>query len=307
MNSDLSLVTEKSRRTFLVHYTLSVFMPILIMIFAILEYVVPYLSTDQIEHLRSIFVYGLAAMISIPLLSFFLMFGWLRLFENLTKDIKSRSAELLESDAQFDEENEMLTLHHIFNTLQEELEGKIGQLNEYSKKLIESNKKFSELAIRDELTTLYNRRHFDLRLTEETNRAERYTRDLSLIMIDVDGFKQYNDSHGYSAGDKLLKDIGFLIQNSVRKSDISFRYGGDEFTIICPECKVEDARNIAHKLVAAVTAHSFEYDGSSTPQKMSISCGVASYSKGMSKLIDEADSCLYKARKNGEGGIVVSP
>ena len=124
-----------------------------------------------------------------------------------------------------------------------------------------------------------------------------------ILVIDIDGFKEYNDTYGHPAGDKLLKDLGILIRHSIRRSDIAFRYGGDEFAIMCPECSIECAKCTAKKLSDIVATHSFREEGSSTLLKITISCGVATYSKGMKDLVAEADKYLYEAKIAGKGRI----
>ena len=307
MESFFSLASEGFRRIFLAFFAMSVLFPTLILLFIVFQHVYPHLSVEQVEHLRNTFIYGMAAMLSVPLLSFLMMFGWIRLVENLTREVKARSAEVLSEDVKFNEENEIMTIQNVFNSLQQELKDKVSQINDYSQKLIESNMKLSELAITDELTTLHNRRHFDERLIEEASRAERYKRDLALIMIDIDGFKAYNDSYGHPAGDELLKGLGIMIRNAIRKSDIPFRYGGDELAILCPECATECATSTAQKITDLVAAHSFEDGGNSPSRKITISCGIASYAQDMKGLLYKADKCLYEAKIAGKGRIVGSP
>jgi len=306
MKSLFSLGSEKFRKTFLAFYSMSVLFPILILIFIVFQHVYPQLDTNQIESLSQTFVYGMAAMLAIPLLSFFLMFGWIQFIETLTKEVRTKSAEILEEKVDLDEENEMMTLQTVFNSLQRELQDKVTQLNDYSQKLLASNMKLSELAIKDELTSLHNRRHFDLRLMEEFSRARRYDRDLALIMIDIDGFKEYNDSFGHPAGDKLLRDMGSLIKNSIRNSDVPFRYGGDEFAILCPECSLECAESVAIKLTDFVAGHTFDFGAGTSSRKITISCGVAAYSQSKEDLVAEADKCLYQAKATGKDRIVTS-
>ncbi|MDY6851208.1 MAG: GGDEF domain-containing protein [Thermodesulfobacteriota bacterium] len=255
--------------------------------------------------MRDPLTYGLAAMFLFPLLGFFPTFWRIKALEELTDNIKSKSAEIIEAPVEVDGENEMAALQLMFNSLYNELQDKMLQLNSYSKKLINSNVKLSELAITDSLTDLFNKRHFQLRLTEEVSRAKRHNLDLALIMIDVDFFKQYNDTLGHQAGDKMLRYIGLMIRKSIRESDLAFRYGGDEFAVLLPQCGLKNAKEIARQLVDAVERIYSKPHGRVPRVKISISCGVAQYNnKGVEEFVAKADKCLYKAKARGRGRVV---
>jgi len=258
--------------------------------------------------LQGIFTYGVLGMILIPLVSFFLIFIWLRSFEDLTEEIQTKSATMLGEEPVIQtSQNEVAILQRTFKGLYDELQDKVSQLNEYNKKLLDSNVKLSELSIKDELTTLYNRRYFEARLTEEINRVDRYKGALALIMIDVDGFKQYNDTLGHQAGDKLLRELGVIIRSSIRTSDLPFRYGGDEFAILLPECTPKNGGQVAQKIVDLVADHDFTDNGDQPFGRITLSCGVAGYIEGMDEFVAEADKNLYKAKSAGKGQVVLSP
>lgn len=148
----------------------------------------------------------------------------------------------------------------------------------------------------DELTGLYNRRHFDETLKHEIDRHSRYGSMLSLALIDLDGFKTYNDTMGHLAGDKLLSQIGHLIQASIRNIDMAFRYGGDEFAIIMPHTSSENSYNVAERGRVTITT---ETAGKHT---VTASFGLASWpSDGLTTdhLINAADRALYHAKRTG--------
>lgn len=298
-----SLAREKFRKLIFIFFVLSSLLPILFIIFIAINYVLPDLTPDQTENLRPAFTYGLWIMLLFPSLSFFLLSQWMGSLENLTEEIKAKSVGILEGGKNSEEEeaNEITTIRNVVDGLHAELQEKMNQLNQYSKKLIDFNLELSELSITDDLTGLYNRRHFDLRLREEIERAERYNKDLALIMIDVDGFKQYNDILGHRAGDVLLKQVSIFFRDTIRKTDIAFRYGGDEFAIVLPESTAEGAVSVAHKLLAVISAYAFEGIEKLPFDKITISCGVASYTSGMKDLVGEADRLLYEAKNAGKG------
>jgi PAS domain S-box-containing protein len=114
--------------------------------------------------------------------------------------------------------------------------------------LRESEKKYKELSITDDLTGLFNQRHFYNQLRAEIDRIQRYKHPLALLLLDVDNFKIYNDTYGHLAGDKVLTKLGEVIRNSIRKTDSGYRYGGEEFTVILTETRGQDAGVAAERL-----------------------------------------------------------
>jgi two-component system, cell cycle response regulator len=157
-------------------------------------------------------------------------------------------------------------------------------------------------AAHDGLTGLYNRRMFEERLGDEFDRARRYRRPLSVLMIDIDDFKQVNDTHGHDCGDHVLRKIAQILTKKTRKSDVPVRYGGEEFVLILPETHVQDACRAGEKLRNEVKAQVFNSD--SSPFSVTISLGVASTSvkayQEPQALLKDADIALYKAKRRGK-------
>ncbi|MFW6147405.1 MAG: diguanylate cyclase [Thermodesulfobacteriota bacterium] len=146
--------------------------------------------------------------------------------------------------------------------------------------------KLAKMSITDNLTGLYNQRHFYNKLQEEIERANRQNHNLSLIILDLDHFKAYNDNHGHLAGDGVLSRSGKIIQSNIRDSvDIAFRYGGDEFAVILVEADEDIVRSITERLKM----------GFEEMREISASIGYATYSSDMKMedLIKEADGKLY--------------
>lgn len=163
-------------------------------------------------------------------------------------------------------------------------------------KLLESTR---ILAITDELTKLYNLRHFLNRLQEEIKRAKRYVRPLSLAMIDIDHFKKYNDTYGHIQGNKVLKKVAMIFEKESREGDIVARYGGEEFAIIMPETDKAKAKLFAdrtrHKIEKVLCKEDFEIC-------VTVSIGLAGYPEDAldaASLIERSDEALYKAKKDG--------
>ena len=165
----------------------------------------------------------------------------------------------------------------------------------------EANKKsyYYDLSILDGLTVVYNHRYLHEVLDRELMRARRYPQSLSLVMVDVDNFKKYNDTNGHMAGDELLKGLTNLFVRSLRNLDMVFRYGGEEFCILLIETNKEGARLAAERLLNLVRL--------SLPT--TISMGIAEFptdSKEKDMLIDKADKALYQAKSTGKNKVVLA-
>ena len=119
------------------------------------------------------------------------------------------------------------------------------KMEELARALEEANKKLRDLALGDELTGLFNQRHFLSSLENELVRAARYRRPFSLVLIDIDYFKRINDEYGHRAGDIVLREIGTLLKETARNTDVACRYGGEEFAILCPETDMQSASMLA--------------------------------------------------------------
>ena len=164
-----------------------------------------------------------------------------------------------------------------------------------------------DLATKDELTGCFNRRKFDLDLEGELACAASGDRHLSLLMIDIDWFKQYNDAHGHQQGDVLLHRFGQLLKTSVRPQDRTYRYGGEEFAVLLPGSPGSRALATAWRLCRAVRETEFERAESSQPGgRLTATIGVATYPEEASNsthLLAAADSALYKAKGLGRNRV----
>lgn len=175
-------------------------------------------------------------------------------------------------------------------------------------KLIEEAKEkeiYQELALLDGLTRIYNRRYFEEILRREGDRAIRYPQKFSLLIIDIDDFKKYNDTYGHLAGDKVLKEIANILFYGSRKTDFASRYGGEEFAIIAPHTDKEGASVLAARMMDLVSKKDFILDDS-TITKVTISIGVATFADDASTkggLVETADKALYQAKKLGKNRV----
>ena len=188
-----------------------------------------------------------------------------------------------------------------------DLEFEITKRKEAEEALRDSERKYMELSITDELTQLYNSRHFHDRLTAEIERTVRYNHPLSILLLDIDNFKHYNDRYGHPAGNKVLAVLGQVILESIRLTDTAFRYGGEEFTIILPETKVEGALVVAERFRQKFEAEAL----SPEPDEIihnTVSIGVAQYKpkEDVESLIQRADTAKYAAKRQGKNRVILN-
>ncbi|MBI5237380.1 MAG: GGDEF domain-containing protein, partial [Deltaproteobacteria bacterium] len=164
-----------------------------------------------------------------------------------------------------------------------------------------------ELAVKDQLTTLYNHNFFYSRLEEEFDRSVRYETHMSIIMMDIDNFKQINDTYGHRVGDIVLREVGALIKKGVRKTDIVARYGGEEFSVILPQTAIKGAAEEADRLRQLIESHAY---AGLAKENITVSLGVASYPHkdimNSGDLVTAADDALYKAKHEGKNMVKVA-
>ena len=186
----------------------------------------------------------------------------------------------------------------------DQLRKELKNSRDLQSQLIESDKKYKELSIRDELTQLYNSRHFYHQLKAEIERAGRYNRPLSLAMMDLDDFKKHNDNFGHLEGDNVLSSLGKMINYFLRGVDSGYRYGGEEFAIILPDTDLKEAANVTERIRNGFEALIF----SPAPNKevhCTVSIGVAQYEPKLEikTFISRADQAMYLAKKQGKNRI----
>jgi len=160
-------------------------------------------------------------------------------------------------------------------------------------------------AIIDGLTKLYVHRYFEIQLTTEIKRCQRFDKKLSVLMIDIDNFKSFNDTYGHQAGDFVLKEVSNLIKNATRAIDTVSRYGGEEISVMLPETEIEGAMTIAEKIRLLIDTNIFHYQKNKL--RVTISIGVAEWDKDLQHtyetLMSAADEELYKAKREGKNRV----
>jgi two-component system chemotaxis family response regulator WspR len=185
-------------------------------------------------------------------------------------------------------------------------------LRESQKQLMEANLELQRLNNVDGLTGLSNRRYFDEFMAAEWKRSSRSGTALALLMIDVDNFKQYNDTYGHLAGDEVLKTVADAVRKaSERSTDIAARFGGEEFVIILPSTDLAGALHLGEKVRRDIEGLALPHRGSTTGGYITVSIGAASAlpqrDDGHMRVIDDADQALYDAKRGGRNCVVAKP
>jgi diguanylate cyclase (GGDEF)-like protein len=203
--------------------------------------------------------------------------------------LRRAGAELISEDVQ-----------RLASALAEQLSLAVGNL-----RLQETLRSGSE---RDPLTDLYNRRHLEISLHRELARAQRHGFPVSLIMLDVDHFKAYNDANGHDAGDEVLRNVAHVLKRHTRAEDVACRYGGEEFLLVLPGCSVDDAYSKAEAIREAIAQLHVVSRGIALP-RITASLGIACYPEDggrMEDLVAAADAALYQAKSKGRNCITAS-
>jgi diguanylate cyclase (GGDEF)-like protein len=183
----------------------------------------------------------------------------------------------------------------------------MAQLKENMEELERANNSLRELANHDGLTGLLNNRCFREELAKELSRAGRYSHPFSLVFMDLDHFKEYNDTHGHLAGDQLLKKLAHILTNNSRAVTILARYGGEEFVAMVPETPKKGALIYAERLRKCVEDYPFEGEEYQPLGSVTISMGVASFPEDGTDgpaLIERADEALYRAKEAGRNRVI---
>ncbi|MGD2269970.1 MAG: response regulator [Desulfobacterales bacterium] len=164
-------------------------------------------------------------------------------------------------------------------------------------------------AITDRRTGLHNHGYFEHMLETEIKRSLRQKHPVSLLMMDIDDFKQYNDTLGHLAGDEILGELGKLIKRNIREVDLGARYGGEEFAIILPYTDKAGARIVAERIIKMINAHPFRPELRLSSKNLTVSIGIASFSSDANSardLVQKADKALYAAKEQGKNRVCVS-
>lgn len=203
---------------------------------------------------------------------------------------------------------ELSVLNLSYEQMNRTLVDKTVQLELLTAELEKKNKILEKLANVDGLTEAFNHRYFQDFLDREIKRSDRNAYTLSVVMIDIDHFKKFNDNHGHQVGDFILREFSTLARESLREYDLFARYGGEEFAVVLPETNAEDAEKVADKLRETISSTAFTHNRES--YYITASFGVADMTPsvdkfGKNELIGFADEALYNAKKKGRNRVVV--
>jgi diguanylate cyclase (GGDEF)-like protein len=213
--------------------------------------------------------------------------------ENAVESIKAGAAEFVSKPFNF---------NHTLFIIKKVLETKT--LQEMAKK----SEYYRKLSTTDDLTGLNNHRYFKHMLANELRRHARYNRPLNLLMIDVDNFKNVNDSYGHLTGDQVLKQVAALLKKNVRACDLLARYGGEEFAVILPETTENEAFMVGQRIVLAIHNHQFKTIEEKPIKHLSVTVGLASFpqdAEETQQLMKKADQALYQGKQLGKNRICI--
>jgi diguanylate cyclase (GGDEF)-like protein len=207
--------------------------------------------------------------------------------------------------------DEIGLLARTFNDMLRRLRRQQGEIEAVNHDLLERNAElqqaketFEQLSITDGLTKLHNHRFFQDHLTREILRVGRSGEPLSMLLVDLDDFKQLNDRCGHAAGDELLAGIARVLNQSVRATDLLARYGGEEFVVLTPDTDLDGAYRLAEKIRTSVAESSFILDDSLRPVRVTVSIGVAQFGGNRKAFFRAADRALYRAKDHGKNCVL---
>jgi diguanylate cyclase (GGDEF)-like protein len=262
----------------------------------------------QIVRLRDVtLVLVVGLLLFIGLGAYLLGLTLVRPLDLLTGGASKVAAGDLEVDLPVLSGSEVGYLTEVFNDMVARLRQGREELAAINKTLRKKNKELHELSITDSLTGLYNRKHLMETLDNEVARSKRHKHDFAVLVVDIDDFKEYNDTYGHLAGDDVLSRLAKVFKESVRSCDYVARYGGEEFILVLPEIGPQDGVKAAERIRKKVVKEKFAVDGK--PIQVTVSVGVASYPKDGDEsqaIIRHADAALYKAKESGRNQVVLA-
>jgi diguanylate cyclase (GGDEF)-like protein len=286
--------------------TLTSFIPLLVLMYVLQSHIIPLLDPSshrlQIASLQGLLVFTTLLMGT----------GGYLIWDVATA--VTRSAEIMASTQQIGElkerGDEIGAVMASFSRMLTTIEQQAAEINSFAERLESAyrelegtNARLKELSFKDDVTGLYNRRFFSIRLEEEISRYRRFTHPVSVVLLDLDGFKQINDEFGHAAGDEILREIAQLLLKHSRGINVIARYGGDEFAILLVETTKSGAHLYADRIRQVLSAFPFGHR-----QRITASFGLASLPEdvgaaSLEELIRAADAALYAAKRAGKNTV----
>jgi diguanylate cyclase (GGDEF)-like protein/PAS domain S-box-containing protein len=172
-----------------------------------------------------------------------------------------------------------------------------------------TEEELKRLVVTDDLTGLFNQRYFYIQFPKEIEKVRRYSRELSILLIDIDRFKDFNDKYGHWEGNQVLKNLGDLLMKNIRTIDMAFRYGGEEFTVLLPETNCDNALIVAERIrksVLETVFYPFTLDGKPEVINMTVSIGATEFNleDNEKSFLKRADNAMYQAKNSGRNTVV---
>jgi len=297
MNLFVSLTDENFRRIFLTFYLLSCLLPVLIMLYIIYQHAVPVLVPHQVEQLAGMFNIGAISILLIQVLGFFLLWWWTHSLERFTQRMTHISRQHLGAGAASAETagSELAKLNRIFEGLHLELQNRMQQAADSANQLQALTRKMSTLACTEDLTQLFNRRHFRQKFTETARQADRLGHSAWLIRFEINHFSHLGDKDA----DHLLKEVGHIVRRSLPEQALPFRIGRNEFAIIVSGVDGRVAARITHTVSTAISAYGFKDRNGRSLGKVTIACGIAGYRTNQKSMFTEAGQAMVNAQRLG--------
>jgi diguanylate cyclase (GGDEF)-like protein len=306
-SGDIASTGRLLKRKVLLALTLSSLVPFLVLAWVVYRYVRPELHPADLATF-----YGLHALLLFTALAMvggaYIIWDLGRAFAKIA-ELLSREPKLAELGGRSDEVG---TLMRSFSNMLGTVEQQAIDINTFAmrldaayRELEATNAKLKETSFKDEVTGLYNRRFFSLRLEEEISRFRRFNHPVSVVVLDLDGFKSVNDEFGHAVGDETLRDVGQILMKHSRGINVVSRYGGDEFAVLLVETSKSGARLYADRIRQVVATFPYSHG-----KRVTASFGVASLPDDEASTSEElfraADGALYAAKRAGKNQVVAA-
>ena len=306
--SDLASAGRRLRIKVVLALTLASAVPIVILLYVVARWVAPALATEAAAD-RGI-LYGVAAVACAGLVAAaYLVWDLGRSVTGIAQRMASEQA-LSGLDRRRDEVGSLMgSFNKMLSTIEQqaaEINSFASRLDQAYKELEATNVRLRETSFKDEVTGLYNRRFFSIRLEEELSRFRRFNHPVSVVLMDLDGFKAVNDSLGHAVGDDTLRDVAQILMKHSRGINVVSRYGGDEFAVLLVETSKAGARLYADRIREVVAKYPFSHG-----KILTASFGVASLPDDEAATAEDlfraADEALYAAKRAGKNQVAAAP
>jgi len=306
--TDVARAGQRIRNKVLVALTLSSVVPILVLAFVVMVLVFPTLGpgeTVKFGGLQLLVLFTLVGMMA----GAYVIWDMGRIIARIGSSMASETAV-----PGFERRrDEVGTLVSSFNKMLLRIEHQVAEINTFTtrlddayKELESTNARLKETSFKDEVTGLYNRRFFTLRLEEELSRYRRFNHPVSVVLLDLDGFKAVNDEFGHSVGDETLREVAQILMKHSRGINVVSRYGGDEFAVLLVETSKAGARLYADRIREVVAKHLFPHG-----KVVTASFGVASLPDDETGTAEDlfraSDEALYAAKRAGKNQVAATP